>query len=443
MPETPVRFSRQVLPLLRERCWSCHSGPHPAGGYSLETREQMLQGGRHGAAILPGRGAQSALTKYLSGELQPRMPPGGAIDREKIGLLRRWIQEGARVDTMTMPTPSTGARLATSLPKTVAPLGTGLPAPVTGIALSPDGKLLAAAGYRAVRLLDAATGQPVRTLSGAVGQVQAVTWSSDGRAVAAGGGAPGESGEIVLFDAGNGKILRTLTGHAEVVYAVAWKPGATELASGSLDKTVRIWDTATGRPRQTIKDHADGVYGVAYSPDGKLLATASADRSVKLFDTGSWKRVASLIAHQEPVTRVAFNKTGTLLASAGADRSVKIWQVKIGAMGNPVRAQGDSDTVNDCVFSPDGSLLVWGGSNRSVRVFNGEGAQQKREIKDLSDWIYSVAVTLDNRTLVAGTQDGKALFWELQTGKLLRTVYLGPETVRVETAVAGPEAAGK
>ncbi|MCW3099736.1 MAG: smc 3 [Chthonomonadaceae bacterium] len=420
---SPVVFSKQVLPLLRSQCFSCHGGANPVSGYSLETRDRMLAGGRHGAAILVGKGAQSSLILYMTGELKPKMPPNGAIDLEKIAVIRRWIDEGAKVDTMITAAPTTGTKAPPPLLKVQAN-AEHLPAPVTALAYAPDGKRLAAGGYRCVRLLDPMTGAVMQTIPGPADQVQALAWSSDGKLLAAGGGVPGKAGEIVLFDTATWKPLRSLTEHTEVVYAVAFRPNTHELASGSLDKTARIWNADTGQATHLIKDHAEAVFGVAYAPDGKLLATASGDRSAKLFQTTDYKRVASLTAHQDAVTHVAFNQNGTLLATTSADRQIRIWKVEIGKMENPLRQQGEGDVINSCVFSPDGSLLVYGSSNSRVRVFNGDGSNQKQDWKDPEDWVYSVAVGADNQTVAAGTQDGKVLLWDAKQGKLLHTTTL-------------------
>ncbi len=428
----PVSFSRQVLPLLRTQCWSCHGGAAPASGYSVESRDRLLAGGRHGPAVLPGKGARSSLVQYMTGELKPKMPPNGAIDLERIAIVRRWIDEGARVDSMSLPTPAIAGK--TALQPSAERRMLEQPAPVTSLAFSPDGSQLAAGGYRVVRLVDPKSGTVTRTIAGVADQVQALAWSSDGTKLAAAGGVPGKSGEVVIFDAATWKPLVTLAGHSEVVYAVAWKPGSAEIATGSLDKTARIWNAATGATLRTIKDHADAVFGVAYSTNGRLLATASADRTAKLYDTATWKRTDTLNAHQDVVTHVAFNSAGTLLATVGADKQMRVWKVDPGKIENPLRSQGEGDAINTCAFSPDDSLLVWGASNNVVKVFKGDGSGQQREMKDAKDWVYAVAIGSDNETIAAGTQEGKVYLWSAKDGKLRLTITLAPNGEHVETA---------
>ena len=64
---------------------------------------------------------------------------------------------------------------------------------------------------------------------------------------------------------------------------------AKQLASGSEDRSIKIWDVATGKERGTFQGHAEPVMSVAFSPDGKTLASGSADKTIKLWNVASGK----------------------------------------------------------------------------------------------------------------------------------------------------------
>ena len=53
---------------------------------------------------------------------------------------------------------------------------------------------------------------------------------------------------IKTFDITSGSCLSTLRGHDRKVLSVSWSPDGTQLASGSVDSTVRLWDASTGAP---------------------------------------------------------------------------------------------------------------------------------------------------------------------------------------------------
>lgn len=405
-----------------------------------------MSGGRHGKAVVPGKGAESTLVKYLLGELKPQMPPGKPLPLDAIGVIRRWIDEGAKIDGMVAPTDKVGIMrdampMKGTLPNrkvagshvALLPDAVSQSAPVTALAYSPDGKLLAAGGYRAVRLLDPATGAVLQTLTGPVDQVLSLAWSSDGKSLAAAGGLSGAGGEVCVWQTAAPSEAwakpRVLKDHADTIYSVAWRPGAAELTTGSLDKTAKVWDTATGQVKRTLKDHVDAVFSVAYSPDGKWLATGSSDRTLKLYQTDTGARVSSF-SHNDGVTGVAFSAKSDLVIAA-ADKQLRVWPVKAGTVENPLRGHGEGEAILGVAFSADGSAFAWSAANRRVRLWNGEVSNQRREMADCPDWVYSVAVSPDGKTVTGGGGDGKVYAWKTEDGKLLYALPVGGGLARV------------
>jgi tetratricopeptide (TPR) repeat protein len=110
---------------------------------------------------------------------------------------------------------------------------------------------------------------------------------------------------------------------------VAFSPDGTRLASGSVDKTVKVWDAQTGQETLALRGHTNGVTSVAFNPDGTRLASGSADKTVTIWDSVTGKGLLSLKGHAGWVKSVAFSPDGTRLASGSFDRSINLWEVSV------------------------------------------------------------------------------------------------------------------
>jgi len=97
-PKVQVDFTRDIQPIFRTRCSSCHGSEVQMSGLRLDSRPSLLKGGKSGqSAIVPGKSSESLLIRYVSG-LDPKvvMPPTGERLRPaEINLLSEWIDEGA------------------------------------------------------------------------------------------------------------------------------------------------------------------------------------------------------------------------------------------------------------------------------------------------------------------------------------------------------------
>ena len=78
--------------------------------------------------------------------------------------------------------------------------------------------------------------------------------------------------------------LLTLEGHRDYVNSVVFSHNSKKVASGSLDKTIRIWNTKTGGCERELKGHSDLVRSVVFSHDSKKVASGSGDKTIRIWD---------------------------------------------------------------------------------------------------------------------------------------------------------------
>ena len=94
---------------------------------------------------------------------------------------------------------------------------------------------------------------------------------------------------------------RTLAGHTGSVDSVTFSPDGSVLASGSYDKSIKLWDVATGEEIRTLTGHMYAIYSVTFSPDGRTLASASYDKTIKLWNVRTGELTHTLVGHTYPV----------------------------------------------------------------------------------------------------------------------------------------------
>ena len=286
-------------------------------------------------------------------------------------------------------------------------------------------------------------------LRGHEGPIHSVAITEDGRFVLS-----GSSDRTVRVwrvnttcnDGSGGELLRTLQGHQDRVTSVAFA-GSRQVVSGSADSTVRVWQTGGSLSlrdqhgiactHMVLRGHKAGVTSVAVSNDAtkSCIASGSHDKTVRLWNTADGSQRHVLLGHAGSVNSVAFLvcKNGPNVVSGSSDHTLRLWGID-GTSGpvlyghtGPVSSIAVFDLSKEAKVqsgvsnnhghpSPESRWIslriVSGSSDNTVRSWGSRSFAEPdfvvKDVKLYPDSISSVALAPDGLSVFSSSMDAKA-----------------------------------
>jgi WD40 repeat protein len=304
----------------------------------------------------------------------------------------------------------------------------GLGGVVKALAFESDGRhLLLAEGGRVLRI-ETDTGREVWSQAAEVGAIESLAVMPASQRLAVGGR------QLALWRTDQ---ARSPSGHQAALVSLAFSPDGRRLASGSGDRSARVWDVETGALRGTLALAQEG--GVAWTPDGAFLATSHGE--LRLWEAEGLRLARRLPGGGGECAQIAFSADGRR-ALVAEKREALLVDVRAGRVLARLPLESEVAAFH---AGKDAGLVASQRGTGSIELVElaSRPGRSPRRWEGHRGWIWQLAFDRAGRWLASAGDDGLARVWSLETSRELhalkhadavRTVSFHPRLPRLATA---------
>jgi U3 small nucleolar RNA-associated protein 13 len=182
----------------------------------------------------------------------------------------------------------------------------------------------------------------------------------------------------------------SIRAHDKDINSVTISPNDAVIASGSQDKTIRLWKSEDLTPMATLSGHKRGVWKVVFSPVDRTLCSSSGDKTLRIWSMVDYSCLRTFEGHTASVLSCKFIAHGAQILSGSADGLVRLWDVRTGECVNTFDQHEDKiwtiavPNNKHSVGSDDGQMTFYSGGS-DARILTWLDSTKEEEDKRLKE----------------------------------------------------------
>ncbi len=196
--------------------------------------------------------------------------------------------------------------------------------------------------------------------------------------------------------------------------SLAFSPNGDILASGSVERVVKLWDIRSGECLATLEGHEYPILSLAFSPDGNTLVSGSGDTTLMTWDLENHSRIHHMKGHGFYVVTCDWDPQGNRIVSGSVDAKICEWDANSGKMIQ--RHSEHRAAVHQVRFTTDGSRLVSGSSDNHMILWDSSSTPMKVEhiLQGHNAEVRALSFSEDGRYLASGSSDKTIYLWDIE-----------------------------
>ncbi|KAG9292434.1 hypothetical protein G9A89_015304 [Geosiphon pyriformis] len=253
------------------------------------------------------------------------------------------------------------------------------------------------------------------------GDIHTINCSSDGNLFATGS----SDKTIKLFDARTGNLKQTLSGSTLSLMHVSFNSSNDKIVGASNDFTTRLWDLKSGRIWHTLTGHIGKVYSARFNGDSTKVITGSHDRTIKVWDLNKGYCVKTIFCISSCNDVVLIDESGSTLASGHLDNNLRFWDVR---SGNNIKELNGIHLgqITSVSVSPDGSKVMTNSRDNTLKLIDLKTYEVVQTLHadgytNGTNWSRA-CFSPDGRYAAAGSLDGTIYYWNIYKSRLEKTL---------------------